>query len=145
MSRVPFRGRAGLVNYFLMLGRGCRQGSTLLRYSPPFGKRYFFPLSWHVVFWLLSCLFCPNSSLFCIYLYSVTSHFSFSSPFLPFSFLFLPFSLTFPPFYLPLFIPFFPKWHQLIFFFPTGMGLGYFQIYTASLLGGGRAARDGHL
>ncbi len=53
-------------------------------------KRYFFPLSRHVNFQLLSCPFYLNSSLFCNY-FTLNFHFlSFSSPFSSFLSLFFP-------------------------------------------------------
>ncbi len=108
-------------------------------YSPPLLKMIFFPLLWHVVFWLPLWPFCPNSSLFCNYFTLLLPLFSFSFPiffsfpffpfyfpFLPFSFPFLPFSFTFSPFSLRLFI-FFPP--NDISWYPPPRGGGYFPIY----------------
>ncbi len=93
---------------------------------PPFWKWYFFPLSRHVVFRLLSWPFFLNSSLFCICFTLLLPLFSFSFPFLPFSFPFLPFSFTFSPFFSLPFHIFSPKWHGLIF--PPPRGGGVFSI-----------------
>ncbi len=58
---------------------------VLKRYlsPPPPQKLYFFPLSKHVVFQLLLCPFCLNSSLFCIYF---TFYFPFALFLYPFHF-----------------------------------------------------------
>ncbi len=91
-------------------------------YPPPlFWKLYSYPLLGHIIFWLLSWLFCLNSSLFCIYftlLLPPPSHFL--SPFLFFL-------LHFSPFSLCLFI-FFPPYDIGWYFSPLGGG-GYFPIY----------------
>ncbi len=70
-------------------------------YPPPLLKMIFFPLSWHVVFWLPSWSFCLIFGLFCIYFTLLLPLFSFSFPFIFLSSFFL---LHFPLFSLRLFI-----------------------------------------
>ncbi len=85
---------------------------------PPFLKMIFIPLTRQVVFQLLSCPFCLNSSIFCINFTLLLPIFSFSFPFLTFSF-------TFPPFFSSLFHIFSTKWHWLIS--PPRRGESIFQ------------------
>ncbi len=87
--------------------------------SPPLSENDIFPPLGTFVFWLLSCLFCLNSSLFSIYFTLLLHIFSFSFPLSPF------FSLTFSLFSLPLCI-FFP-WITSADIFPSLGGGGYFS------------------
>ncbi len=98
-------------------------------YPPPIRKFYFLPLSRHIVFWVLSCTFCLNSSiysfLFCIS-FSPFLYFPFYLfPFFPFP-PFLPFSLTFSPFFSS---PFHIFPNDIGWFPPPLWGCGYFPIY----------------
>ncbi len=63
--------------------RGLCCGPKTIFIPPPPQKLFFFPLSQHVVFRLLLCPFCLNSSLFCIYF---TSYFPFALFLYPFHF-----------------------------------------------------------
>jgi hypothetical protein len=83
-----------------------------------------------IVFLLLLCAFCPNSSLFCTYNTLLLSIFSISFPFLPFSFTYLSFFSS--PFHISpqmtsVDIPSPLKWHLLIFPLPGGGGGARFQ------------------
>ncbi len=78
---------------------------------PPCWKIIFFPLSRHVVFWLVSWPFCLIYSLFCIYL---SFHFPLSL-FLSLSSFFFPIpSFSNFPLFLFLFSYFFRRWYRLI-------------------------------
>ncbi len=84
------------------------------RYLPPpprLPKIIFSPLLQHVVFWILLCPFCLNSSLYCIYSRFLLPIFSVFLPFLLSSFFF-----PFPPFSFPLSSFFFPAF--LLFLYP---------------------------
>jgi hypothetical protein len=64
---------------------------------PPFPKMIFFP-SLHIVFRILLCPFCLNSSIFCNYYTFLLPIFSFSFLLSSFFFSLSPFSLAFPLF-----------------------------------------------